>query len=201
MMRLRLQVYGGLMLLAFGVSYPIAWACQRFLHMSILPVLFTIAVVVLLVIVGLYMHYRRRDTLEGLSEASGDGERMNVETAATRARTLLLDSSKFTVVWKHADDFPLAHLLARRVREFFNEIESVQAVRGGAMLLRSAIATSELNSEYICIGRDIESIELVVRPDGDVLYEIDSFDPSAPFDEHRSIYHWLIAIEQTLYGT
>jgi hypothetical protein len=126
-------------------------------------------------------------------------ESISLGDAAARARAALADPAKFAVVRRQAEAFPHAADLAPYVRDFFREIESLRAVKGDAELTRTDIGPSTLNPKYIRIGRDIESVEINVRPGEETIYEIDAFDPKKPFDEHRSIYHWVLAIDETLY--
>jgi hypothetical protein len=198
-MRGLIQLWAGLLLLVGGVSYPIAYAGERFLHLKFIVTFIATALALLLGIVGVYRHVRRKEA--GSSEViEFHIEAIDTSEAAKAAKVILSDPSKFVVVMRHADSFPFAKDLADHVRGFFDEIESLKAVRGDAELDRHSIERSKLNPDYIRIGLDIESVEICVRAGDETIYEIDVFDPSKPFDRHRSIYHWVLAVDHALYG-
>lgn len=195
----RIQLWIGLLLFVSGVSYPVAYAAARFLHLNVVASFATIAFALLLVVLLAFKYVRGHE----LTHDERQGSRIDVmdfTEAAKAAQAVLSDSSNFVVVRRDVTDSPFARELAQHVRWLFGEIESLKAVRGDAELVRQSIAQSTLNQSYIRIGRDIESVEIIVRPGEETIYEIDSFDPSKPFAQRRSIYHWLLAVDQALYG-
>jgi hypothetical protein len=191
------QVWVGVLLLAGGISYPIAYAAQRFLGVSFAIAFAATASIVLLCVAAAFAYFRRKDVQS--SQVMSWIETLSAAEAEKRARALLADGGKFEVVRRPADRFPLAEELAGRVRDFFREIESLKAVHGDAELIRADIGRSTLNPSYIRIGRDIESVEINVRPGEETIYEIDAFDTRKPFAQHASIDHWLLALDEILY--
>lgn len=194
----RAQIWIGLLLFACGISYPVAYAAERFLHLNFAAVFGVTALTLLLLVVGIITSVRLKDAAVN-EMVFNDLDDMNLEDAAKAARVILSDSSKFAVVRRQRNDFPFAADLSEHLRGFFTEIESLKALHGDAELARESIEPSSLNANYLRIGRDIESVEITVRPRDETVYEIDAFDPSKPFDRHRSIYHWILSVDRTLF--
>ena len=195
----RIQLSAGLLVLACGVAYPIAYAASRFLHVNFAGALAAISVVFLSVVIVLF-HFLRRMEVQTPEMKESQIHSMDIAAAAAAAQAILSDASKFVVVRRHADDFPFANEMAQHLRAFFAEVESLKAVRGDAELTRSSITRSDLNRNYIRIGRDIESVEINIRPSDETVYEFDAFDSNKPFDQHCTIYHWVLAVDRAIYG-
>ncbi len=194
----RVQVWAGLLLLTGGIAYPIAWAAERFMGQSYAAAFIATVLILALALAGALAYSQRKDVRS--SKPRTRIEALTLADAASMARAVLSDSSKFEHLRRRADTFPFAKNLAPHVLEFFSDSESLKAVHGDAVLVRAQIGTSSLNPRYIRIGRDIESVEINVLPGQETIYEIDAFDPSKPFDQHRSIYHWVLTLDETLYG-
>ncbi|HEV7239252.1 MAG TPA: hypothetical protein VGQ36_08435 [Thermoanaerobaculia bacterium] len=198
-MKARFQLWAGVLLLVGGASYPIAYAAWRFMHFSFAASFGASALVLLIVVVTVFAHFRNKDEETGRVMDSG-AQFMNIEEAAAAAQAILSDSSRFAVVRRSAADYPHVDDLAYHIGRFFADIESIKATRGDAQVARSSISPSAMNPEYLRIGTDIESVEIAIRPGDESVYEFDAFDPDKPFDRHESIYHWVLAVDQELYG-
>lgn len=198
-MRARVQLWVGLLALVGGISYPVSYAGERLLQLNFVATFLATALLLLFGLLVIHERLGRKSAMPSeVSEADIDA--LELSEAIKLAEAVLSDHSKFVVETRHSDDFPCATDLPELLRNFFAEVESLKAVRGDAELVRQSIVPSTLNPEFIRIGRDIESVEIHVRAGDETIYEIDSFDPSRPFGEHRSIYHWLLAVDQELYG-
>lgn len=194
----RLQLFTGLPLLPCGVSFPLAYAADRFLQFNFAAPFVVIVLALTFGLIASCRHFRGKDA--GMSEANRSrSETIERTQAEMAARAMLSDSSKFHVVRDPVDDFPSAGSLADHLRAFFLEIASIKAVRGDAELQRHSIAPSQLNSNYIRLGTDIESVQVVVLPNEEAIYELDTFEPDEPFDRHPSNDHWILATGRSFY--
>lgn len=86
------------------------------------------------------------------------------------------------------------------MRDFFSEFERARVRHGEGELDRAAIRPASLNPAYLCIGRDADLTELVVKEGSETVFEIDGSESSeAGMRAYPSVYHWVLSTCDALY--
>lgn len=125
---------------------------------------------------------------------------MSVEAARAATLNLLNDSAKFDVVVAHSRWSPEIKGLGRAIIEFFDQFDRVQATHGDMLLSRSDIAPSDMLRDYIRIGRDAEHAEVLTISGSDKIYVADGTEADPNEDWYPSIFHYVLAVADDLYG-
>lgn len=127
---------------------------------------------------------------------------LTTEQARERALLLLGDSRKFRCEVVSAETGGQIDALGPELRDLFSQYSRVAAVAGEARLDRQVVGQSKLRSTLLRVGTDSDDTEIVVRPGGDRLYEIDGSEATETELEESafpSVYHWLLGTAWTLY--
>jgi hypothetical protein len=120
---------------------------------------------------------------------------LNVADARELAEEELASGEVFQVVAKRISvaDEHLLNGLYGGTRDFFSDFESVDA--GSTALLRSAITAYAADSNYIEIGRDIETAMLAEIGTPRVLIVHDAVGMDGA-ETHESIWHYLLDVRE-----
>ncbi len=119
-----------------------------------------------------------------------------MKDAKELAEALLVDPKKFRCIESQVIDIDQFKLLSPTLKEFFTKYEKIRAVFGDMQLNRNEVELSSSDDAFIKIGTDIEC-ELVVRPGGDTIYQLDSLGVEEP--GFPSVYHLIILTNRILY--
>lgn len=119
---------------------------------------------------------------------------ISLDEAKTQALAILSDSSKFRCVEEPiAHDDGLLEMLGVELSVFFKKYREVRMIYGDMVLDRDGIGPSEIDQQFLSIGRDTEHAELAVRKGSDVVLEIDeSSRDGTPLAEYQSVYHLIL---------
>lgn len=144
----------------------------------------------------------RRPSRHAAAQAVSIIRELPIAEARARALKALENSSRFECV-RAALAAPLPAGLPASVGELLSVYASIRSAAGEAHVSREQIGPSDYRPGLIRIGSDLDSVELVVRPGEDRVYEIDGSDADAQEiggGGIPSLYHWILISEEILYG-
>ena len=130
-----------------------------------------------------------------VEEALNQIRLLSLDEAKSQGEDVLMYSTRFKCTKAELSDDAKIHNLAPCLRELFSRFAIIEAVDGEMYLSRQEIRAAEFNSEFLRIGTDFDSTELVVKPQEEIVYEIDGSEITE--DQIRqasypSVYHLLL---------
>jgi len=197
--------------LQFGAAIIIAAQVITYGMLEVVGIAYLVTFLVLLIVIGLLgwflwrhpSHRRANLDTKRMEQAITEIKSLSFEEARETAYKLLADTSKFKCI-RASTGLQMQHRLSASLQEFFSAYESVKAIAGEAQLSRSLIGSSEYLKGFMRIGTNLDFTEIAVHPNEDHIYEIDGSEVSEEdfkASQLPSIYHWVLVIDEVLYGS
>ena len=200
-LRRLLTTYASMFIGAFLLAYFLSKTPIGFIIVFVLS--FTLVASLYHLVVRILVGIASRDPIiKAIRNLEEEIARLPVENVKAEAEQLLKDSSRFSCS-KATKSLPgFIQSLGSHLVDVFGKYKSIRTVQGQVVLGWDEVGISDLNPEYVRIGKDEEFFtEIVVRKGEETIYVIDGSEKSKgdiEQDRYSTIYHWILYTGKSL---